>query len=746
MYYLSKLFIMRIILLIILASGLLFSKAQSQRYRVLDIPLSDSTTVFNAPWGGGMNNCVIQPIDFNNDGIEDLLVMDRNGNKIMTFLNNGSTTIFPYTYAPQYEKIFPLELSNWVLVRDFNTDGVPDIFTFNNAYGIVCYLGKRTGDNLSFSIHLQSLRYYSGFWDRILPNINDIPIIRDIDKDGDLDVIDPTFWSGLTMDYYKNQQVENHYSKDSMVFLLETTCWGGFQKNNTSATLMACKNGVSQRPFGANRHSNGGPLMDFDYDNDGDVDVLVSNVGNSNVVFLKNAGDSAYADMNYVDSSFPNYNIPVNIKLTPAMFNIDVDNNGRKDLLVTSYNYDLLDIGLMTDINNIYYYKNQLLPTTENFEFVRKNLFKGMMFDIGTNASIVPFDYNNDGKIDLVVSNHSSFDAEKDLFAQYSRLVLLENIGTIDSPAFKVVNNDWFSLSRYMLNSIYPTFGDMDGDGLPDMIIGESTGRLHFFKNNGTVGNPDFSGMTTQSIFGLNVGNNSAPFLFDVNKDTLLDLVVGRKDGKISYFKNTGRQNTFQFDMMTQNPNFGNIKTTNSFASIGNSCPFIITENGKDVLYSGSFFIQTMAYEINPDSVDQGGFAMIDSNITRERIGYNATIAVADLNNDGYKEYLVGTSRGGMVIYSDTIMDKQAPNAIAEQKTVSLSIFPNPANAVIHIVADENINAVMLVDMLGRICFERNEIGKNTTLIDGINLPNGVYSVVINTDSGRGYKKIVIQK
>lgn len=39
-----------------------------------------------------------------------------------------------------------------------------------------------------------------------------------------------------------------------------------------------------------------------------------------------------------------------------------------------------------------------------------------------------------------------------------------------------------------------PFFGDIDGDGLKDLIVGEYfEGRVRVFKNQGTPGNPQFS-------------------------------------------------------------------------------------------------------------------------------------------------------------------------------------------------------------------------------------------------------------
>ena len=87
------------------------------------IVIDDDDTLINA-WTGGFNAVQISKIDLNNDQIEDLFVFDRTGNKISTFITNGNK----YIYDPHYEQFFPNELTDWVLLRDFNGDNKKDIF------------------------------------------------------------------------------------------------------------------------------------------------------------------------------------------------------------------------------------------------------------------------------------------------------------------------------------------------------------------------------------------------------------------------------------------------------------------------------------------------------------------------------------------------------------------------------------------------------------------------------------------
>src|ERR1051326_6298663 len=52
-------------------------------------------------WAGGVNSPQFSEIDLNQDGILDLFVFDRTGNKIITFLNLGTPNQVSYVLAMQ---------------------------------------------------------------------------------------------------------------------------------------------------------------------------------------------------------------------------------------------------------------------------------------------------------------------------------------------------------------------------------------------------------------------------------------------------------------------------------------------------------------------------------------------------------------------------------------------------------------------------------------------------------------------
>src|SRR5688572_25759145 len=151
---------MKKLLFAVAALLLLTELSQAQYAANQSITGMQGGTTLRYPWAGGLNNPQFSSADLDHDGLNDLVVFDRTGFKVLTFRNNGGTYPNNFDYAPEYELNFPV-MDSWCLLMDFNCDNVPDIFT-HTVLGIRAFKGFYNTDNkLAFTLYDPLLKYQS---------------------------------------------------------------------------------------------------------------------------------------------------------------------------------------------------------------------------------------------------------------------------------------------------------------------------------------------------------------------------------------------------------------------------------------------------------------------------------------------------------------------------------------------------------------------------------------------------------
>ena len=697
-------------------------------------------------FAGGINSGQYSTIDLNMDNVPDLVVFDRSRNKISTFLNVGSAGQVKYKYAPEYVNAFP-EISNWMLLRDYNCDGKQDIFASSSG-GIQVYKNTSSGGNLSFQL-ATSLLYsnYQPNYVNLYVSSADIPAIDDIDNDGDLDILTFSIL-GTYIEYHKNLTIEKYGTCDSLDYELRNKCWGFFAENfsSNSVTLNdTCQwnvpNPERKNIVGGAKHS-GSTLMTLDVNNDNAKELVLGDISFSNMTILingDNSQDLTSSIMIAQDSIFPanfsSSNAPaVDVDIFPAGFYIDVNNDGEKDLIVSPN-----DINASNNYQSSWLYLNNGTTTQPDFNFVSSSFLQNEMLEVGQGAYPALIDYNQDGLMDLLVGNYGYFDTASSN-TYISRLMLLENIGSNTSPKFLIVDSNYLDLPSYNLNTnlnqpaiaICPTVGDIDGDGDDDLLLGDSEGLLHLFSNTAGAGNPVNFVFSQAKYQGIDVGQYAAPQLVDLNEDNLIDLVVGNKNGTIYYFQNTGSSTNPVFTQQTDS--LGGVYTHFSGFYSGYAQPFFYKNaNNQWELICGS----ESGYLFKYDSIDNnltGTFNVVDSMLFDIRKGGKTAPVIYDFNNDGYNDMILGSYTGGLHYFKGTFFN--IVNYITY--TNDFSVYPNPASKNITIKSTQTKPVkVTVYNLMGAQVLQARTATNKTFSIKDL-LP-GMYFVVLEDETNKHY-------
>lgn len=665
------------------------------------------------PFAGGLNNPQFDAVDLNADGIKDLVVFDRNGGKVLTFKNNGTPGLIDYSYAPEYEAIFP-PMKNWFVLADLNCDGVEDIFTSLDTTGdnakMRYYEAVLDVTGLHYKLGQYKMKFHeAGFTFDFGVGIIDIPGFVDVNFDGDLDVL--TFnLAGGVVDYYENMRVENGLDCDSIYFEHVNGCWGNFYETGLKKSVdldQECKGVTSGSRDGVHA---GSTFMCFDEENDGDIDIVLGDLAFGNLNRLLNGGDNTFADIVAQDTTYPEYNVPYELDIFPSPFLVDINNDGKQDMLVAPNKESISE-----NFKNVWYYRNIATDATYNFEFQNDSLFVSDMVDAGEGARAAFFDYNADGLMDIVIGNRGYYDGGVFI----SKLALYENTGTASLPEFTLITRDYANISGVDIHNLAPAFGDLDGDGDQDMLIGDSEGDLRYFNNSGGPGEPAiFTGLTVAVYGGIDVGINATPQIIDVNEDGILDLIVGEQNGNLNYYKGEGDDS---FTLVSDFWGSVDVRVTGSLT--GHSTPFLIKQDGNWKLYIGCEDGTILLYEPTADFT--GTFTKITSKFSDIDEGSYSSVQFMDITADDTLEMLTANQRGGISLYRDAETIDHTEDIFSQEK---IGIYPVPAHDVLHFTYPDNRSAdrIRIYNVTGSLMLEQ-ELRDNTADISA--LVPGVYII-----------------
>ncbi|HEY5812944.1 MAG TPA: VCBS repeat-containing protein [Terrimicrobiaceae bacterium] len=228
-----------------------------------------------------------------------------------------------------------------------------------------------------------------------------------------------------------------------------------------------------------------------------------------------------------------------NARLAPRIFPTDMMRSGKKDLIVGNYLGEVFlvpnggsskapsfrqppDIARLT------------IPTMKDFKKRWGNVFAPCTWD-----------WNKDGKDDLLVGE-GSYSA--------NNIHLLLNNGSGAKPAFDESKRSVLAFGDGR-EQLTPTVVDYNGDGAPDLLVAERSGKIAVYLNKGEeakLNEPPPEIPFASFIAGtggnpLSFGGISTVATGDLNGDGLFDLVVGKSNGRISMLFNAGTKTEPKF-------------------------------------------------------------------------------------------------------------------------------------------------------------------------------------------------------
>jgi hypothetical protein len=160
--------------------------------------------------------------------------------------------------------------------------------------------------------------------------------------------------------------------------------------------------------------------------------------------------------------------------------------------------------------------------------------------------------------MDILIGNDGYLDTAQNLVI--AKLALLENIGTAIHPEYRLIDTNYSNISSIPLDlsnnhaqkTLRPALGDLDGDGDVDLLLGDVAGKIHYFKDTSSSTNNAAFELEKPAMQGMNVFGNASPYLFDVDTDGLLDLIIGSGIGTLEYHKNLGDSSEPIFNLEVQ--------------------------------------------------------------------------------------------------------------------------------------------------------------------------------------------------
>lgn len=652
-------------------------------------------TPYPFPLLGGLNAPRPQFVDIDGDNDPDLFLQE-NRNDLLFFENIGSGTVHQFKWSTN--KYEGLDIDDWFRFVDMDNDSDFDLLTARPGSLMRYFRNDGNTNSPIWTLAADTLKDMGQV--PIPAEIASIPFLTDIDDNSYPDLFIGRQTGRVT--YYKNQGVDaNNLPRFEFV-------------TDTFQGILIIGGALKNKLHGANSPEY------VDIDADLDFDLFWGDFFWRSIYFLENTGNPFNPHLAVTDSTYPPTNPLINGGWNVPRFS-DIDADGDFDLFVGEIGGAFLTNA--SQIKNFYFFKNIGSAQNPLFNLETTQFIQSM--DVGENSISALVDIDDDGDQDLFIAGEVD-----PADPQFSSLNFFENIGTAQSPLFKLIDPDYLNLNFGY--SYSPAFVDIDADGDQDLFIGKFFGQIYFLENTGTATSPNFPTIV-QNYAGIDVGSNSTPAFVDIDADNDFDLFIGEYTGNINFFENTGDSSNASFMLADENYFGIDVGETSypSFADVDRDGDFDLIIGSQD---AGFKFYRNAGTAQIPN--------FFEDPVLDVHPPLSSAPLFADIDHDGDLDLFSGSLSGGLVFYENldsttaigSYSDKNLPGSPQLYQN-----YPNPFNpttAIKYHLAVGNDVELTIYSLLGRIVkklvAERQPAGAyevewNGTDNSGRNVSSGVY-------------------
>lgn len=667
------------------------------------------------PFAVGINAAQFQQMDTNGDGEDELIVWDINSRRILVFQTNGDEFI----YLPEMSYYFPNDVAGFLVLADYNGNGKKDLFT-SSPFGIRAYrnITPQGAKYPSWELAQNFLRLDNG--SNLQANNLDIPLIMDIDGDGDLDIATFNFASGDYLEFYLNTSVERKGIPDIDGFAFSQPRWGNFEFCNCDSFSF----GITCSGFPIGRileendenkritHAGGHSVLYTDFNNDGVFDLLLGQDECNTLYFLPNKGTNAQPLFDEYSTDLPNFGPLPNFPIFHASY------LWTHGLLVSSNSSGV------AGIFNSDYSKNVFqLSSYEPAPVEAKPFLQSQILDLGENSR--PFFKGLKESGELILTSNRMKD-EKTI----GEALRIE----ISATGWDLVEEDFRGLSQFdFLNLQYFEF------------LSSTNQRTYWIAGTDTVNfslqqkvffdtDPNFENLqeVTFPVSGNRPTDHIELFVYN-GKDYLL---LARQTGELVVFEfkiNAEQKLGFlerDFLGFTDNPASRNLNVH----VIPGPKPSLYAIDQRGVLvYIPDFMNQNQREAIQVQ--------LIGTDNQNSKMGRNTWITSIPKPFSENPDLLLGNTAGGLE-YLKFKGESENPT----DGEFLVKIYPNPSQGQFKIIASQTSD-LRLVNSLGQVMMDQIRLTANREFeIQAQFLSPGLYIIQLTTTDGKRLsRKIIVQ-